>query len=241
MIKFFRKIRYELMEKNKTGKYLKYAVGEIVLVVIGILIALSINNLNETLKQKETTNSIYSIVKEDLNNDISEIDSFLKDYNEVIKPSFKTVLETNLTKEDWLKNPQYMVVIGGFEDFSINQRGFELLKNQSNLILNTKQNLASEINLFYNQHIVEIDVAIRELFHENVELNKNLKKYDWFSSFLIHNEIEDVIDYISNNPSAKNDITLYYITFFVYAEELRVFRENAKKMIIKIDKQLNDN
>jgi hypothetical protein len=229
------------MEKNKTGKYLKYAVGEIVLVVIGILIALSINNLNETLKQKETTNSIYSIVKEDLNNDISEIDSFLKDYNEVIKPSFKTVLETNLTKEDWLKNPQYMVVIGGFEDFSINQRGFELLKNQSNLILNTKQNLASEINLFYNQHIVEIDVAIRELFHENVELNKNLKKYDWFSSFLIHNEIEDVIDYISNNPSAKNDITLYYITFFVYAEELRVFRENAKKMIIKIDKQLNDN
>ena len=227
--------------ENKTETYFKYAIGEIVLVVIGILIALSINNLNETLKQKETTNSIYSIVKEDLNNDISEIDSFLKDYNEVMKPSFKTVLETNLTKEDWLKNPQYMVVIGGFEDFSINQRGFELLKTQSNLILNTKQNLASEINLFYNQHIVEIDVAIEELLHENVELTKNLKKNDWYSSFLIHNEIEDVIDYISNNPSAKNDITLYYLTFFVYAEELSVFRENAKKLIIKIDKQLNDN
>ena len=230
-----------MLMENKTGTYFKYAIGEIVLVVIGILIALSINNLNETLKQKETTNSIYSIVKEDLNNDISEIDSFLKDYNEVMKPSFKTVLETNLTKEDWLKNPQYMVVIGGFEDFSINQRGFELLKTQSNLILNTKQNLASEINLFYNQHIVEIDVAIEELLHENVELTKNLKKNDWYSSFLIHNEIEDVIDYISNNPSAKNDITLYYLTFFVYAEELSVFRENAKKLIIKIDKQLNDN
>ena len=229
------------MEKKNTEKYFKYAIGEIVLVVIGILIALSINNLNETLKQKETTNSIYSIVKEDLNNDISEIDSFLKDYNEVMKPSFKTVLETNLTKEDWLKNPQYMVVIGGFEDFSINQRGFELLKTQSNLILNTKQNLASEINLFYNQHIVEIDVAIEELLHENVELTKNLKKNDWYSSFLIHNEIEDVIDYISNNPSAKNDITLYFLTFFIYAEELSVFRENAKKLIIKIDKQLNDN
>jgi hypothetical protein len=38
------------MEKNKTGKYLKYAFGEIVLVVIGILIALSINNWNEERK-----------------------------------------------------------------------------------------------------------------------------------------------------------------------------------------------
>ena len=44
MIKLFRKIRYDLMGKNKTGKYLTYAIGEIILVVIGILIALSINN-----------------------------------------------------------------------------------------------------------------------------------------------------------------------------------------------------
>jgi len=47
MIKFFQKIRYNLMSENKTGKYFKYAIGEIVLVVIGILIALSINNWNE--------------------------------------------------------------------------------------------------------------------------------------------------------------------------------------------------
>ena len=50
MIKFFRHIRKDLMEKNKTAKYFKYAVGEIVLVVIGILIALQINNWNENQK-----------------------------------------------------------------------------------------------------------------------------------------------------------------------------------------------
>ena len=50
MIKFFRKIRQNLLVENKTGKYLKYAIGEIVLVVIGILIALQINNWNENRK-----------------------------------------------------------------------------------------------------------------------------------------------------------------------------------------------
>lgn len=54
MIKFFRHIRRNLMEQNKTGKYLKYAIGEIVLVMIGILFALQINNWNEARKLNES-------------------------------------------------------------------------------------------------------------------------------------------------------------------------------------------
>ena len=52
MINFFRQIRQNIIMENKTGKYLKYAVGEIVLVVIGILIALQINNWNEFRKRQ---------------------------------------------------------------------------------------------------------------------------------------------------------------------------------------------
>ena len=48
MIKFFRKIRETLLSEGKTGKYLKYALGEIILVVIGILIAIQINEWNQT-------------------------------------------------------------------------------------------------------------------------------------------------------------------------------------------------
>ena len=50
MIKFFRKIRQRLLTENKFSKYLLYAFGEILLVVIGILIALQINNWNEEVK-----------------------------------------------------------------------------------------------------------------------------------------------------------------------------------------------
>jgi len=53
MIKFFRKIRQKLLSENKIGNYLIYAFGEIVLVVIGILIALQINNWNEFRKERK--------------------------------------------------------------------------------------------------------------------------------------------------------------------------------------------
>jgi hypothetical protein len=66
MIKFFRTIRKDLMEKNKTGKYLKYAIGEIVLVVIGILIALQINNWNENRKLDKEEVLVLNSLHEDL-------------------------------------------------------------------------------------------------------------------------------------------------------------------------------
>ena len=53
MIKFFRKYRQQLLSENRFTKYLIYAIGEIILVVIGILIALQINNWNETQKQNK--------------------------------------------------------------------------------------------------------------------------------------------------------------------------------------------
>lgn len=65
MIKFFRKIRQNLLMKNKTGKYFKYAIGEIVLVVIGILIALSINNWNvNRINKQEELQTIKSLLTE---------------------------------------------------------------------------------------------------------------------------------------------------------------------------------
>jgi len=70
MIKFFRQIRQNLLSEDKTGKYLKYATGEIVLVVIGILIALQLNNANEksklNLQGKIYTQSLIAELKSDL-------------------------------------------------------------------------------------------------------------------------------------------------------------------------------
>jgi hypothetical protein len=75
MIKFFRKIRYDLMEKNKTGKYLKYAIGEVILVVIGILFALQINNWNQQQQQKEVEITTLRALASEFNENRNSIQS----------------------------------------------------------------------------------------------------------------------------------------------------------------------
>jgi len=69
MIKFFRSIRQNLLSEGKTGKYLKYAIGEIVLVVIGILIALQINNWNEDRKNQKLISAYKKSLIENLAQD----------------------------------------------------------------------------------------------------------------------------------------------------------------------------
>ncbi|WP_406682982.1 DUF6090 family protein [Seonamhaeicola sp. MEBiC1930] len=75
MIKFYRNIRKKLLNEGSTGKYLKYAIGEIVLVVIGILIALQINNWNENrLKNIEVKTYLMNLI-EDLKDDQDKMNS----------------------------------------------------------------------------------------------------------------------------------------------------------------------
>jgi hypothetical protein len=88
------------MEKNKTGKYLKYAIGEIVLVVIGILIALQINNWNEQNKNTESELTYYSRILDDFNLDKKLIEELVEKANNRISISKEILLELDSGKED---------------------------------------------------------------------------------------------------------------------------------------------
>lgn len=75
MIKFFRKIRQRLLVENKVSKYFLYAIGEIVLVVVGILIALQINNWNELQKESLKEYQILISLQKDFRSNKSNLDS----------------------------------------------------------------------------------------------------------------------------------------------------------------------
>jgi len=78
MINFFRKIRKQLADDNKPLKYARYAIGEIVLVVIGILIALSINNWNENQKDRKAENEALIDLKLEFDENQKQLDYLLE-------------------------------------------------------------------------------------------------------------------------------------------------------------------
>ena len=79
MLKFFRQIRQNLLSKSKTGKYLKYAIGEIVLVMIGILLALQVNEWNNERNRKIAEQTIIEQLIIDLSKSQYELEQVIED------------------------------------------------------------------------------------------------------------------------------------------------------------------
>lgn len=105
MIKFFRNIRKKLIEQGKTVSYLKYAIGEILLVVIGILIALQVNNWNEQRKVYAEETRILTSLQKDLDQARTELGIQIK-----IEQGYVDALQLILTdspeRELLFKNPK---------------------------------------------------------------------------------------------------------------------------------------
>ena len=136
MIKFFRKIRQKLLSENKFSKYLIYAIGEIILVVIGILIALQINNWNETRKERNKEISYLKNLKVDLENEILNSEEFVAYHFRKVKACSKLINEdapTNI-KEVQVYTDTYETVFG-WKDFVPNNNTFKELLSSGNLSL----------------------------------------------------------------------------------------------------------
>ena len=168
MIKFFRKIRYELMEKNKTGKYLKYAIGEIILVVIGILIALSINNWNENRKLKTEYISDLKTIKENLKYDARTITTNLMNGSRINKK-----LKLYLNTDSLIINESSVITKLGAPSLFFDDSGYKTAKGKNTL--NLIQNDSLE-KLFYEYYVKRIGMS-KQYAEMYDQLVKSLQTY----------------------------------------------------------------
>ena len=240
MIKFFRKIRQKLLSENKFGKYLTYAIGEIVLVVIGILIALSINNWNNDKKDKQAELKYLNQIRKSLQeNNLILKERIVNDertlkFGDQLYNHFKTKKELN----DSIK--QILVLLLHDQMISFNIAAFENLKNDG-LSFISNDDLKFEIiniydkelkyiqNIFANQFENYLSGVINPFFSDNFEFVFN-EKY-------MSAEPNNYQDLLSNNKTTNiismvNTMRSYAISNYSNTHK------KINEIIIKLDKEI---
>ena len=235
MIKFFRKIRQNLLMENKTGKYFKYAIGEIVLVVIGILIALQINNWNEGRKEFNKSKALLEEFKRDLARDTVESNyvtgKLARRIN--IESWALNKISYDTSQLDSLK----LVFFGPYYQLPITVRTFNKLQNSENPNLTGFENLQNKLTKYYTDTKYLLDAyneeekhyamynEINQVILKKTELNlsgfpmlpKDLKNSEDLITFAQSIEGRN---YIKNNYKRRNGMMKYFNRIKKEAQEL---------------------
>ena len=169
MIKFFRKVRQKLLSENKFSKYLIYSIGEIILVVIGILIALQINNWNENNKLEAKKQDYYQQLLADLKKDkefstktIEQFNRLREEYNNYRNEFYSN----NLT----VKEVYEKLLNLNFESVSItfSSNTTETLQNSGEMVLIPSEIRNKLIDLKNFQNTIKANSLANNLQKNNI-------------------------------------------------------------------------
>ncbi|WP_062056374.1 DUF6090 family protein [Sediminicola sp. YIK13] len=171
MIKFFRKIRKRLLAQSRFSKYLLYAIGEIVLVVIGILIALQINNWNQNKLEQNSLSAYLTSISQNIKVDIKNLE-YLKTTrkNIIARIPHLTFALTNsdfLERKDVKFGSEALSILSNFEYFNADLSGFESIKNSGYLSKLKGKDIENLIYKYYN--------LVQEINTKEKDFNEILK------------------------------------------------------------------
>jgi hypothetical protein len=245
MIKFFRNIRQNLLSEGQTGKYLKYAIGEIVLVVIGILIALGINSMNqERIKQKKI-DSILVKIQNDLLQDLTAGDRLVNNF--IHRNSMASLVSSgNLTVEDVIDakksmNLSLIYVVYFWNGYVIRPNGYNQLMNILDDIPEEYDELIDRLSANYNWQrtfgtMNENSEDIANQYRDYLAKNHSWRALDNHSG-----EISDEqMDYILNNPRFKNHVNLLHEVTISLVWGYTYYRKQLMESYIMINEQLGE-
>lgn len=167
MIRFFRTIRQRLLAENRVSKYLLYAVGEIILVVIGILMALQINTWNEHRKEKIRELDYYCRLLEDTNLDAQQVGDLVQAAQKRLRAANQAVrllLSENPKKIEVAREINNSIK-AIYSDFRPNDAAFADLKSGANLNIISDKQVVRALNNYFNK--VEGYVSVIQVNGEN--------------------------------------------------------------------------
>ncbi len=240
MIKFFRKIRYKLLKENRFTRYLLYAIGEIVLVVIGILIALNINNHIELQKNERITGLALEEIQNNLLEDINNAQHDLNNYLKSDSIQRKIFDYKNPWKPEDFKKGNAQILSNLYYDFVINRNGYENLLRHLDKLPRKYNPILDDLNMLYvdiSENIQVSNERIRNTVYSNLDFNFS---QNWDIHRIKFNEISnEEVDYYLNDDAYKSQVLKFMNDRYNVLKNSHRFRVKAVGTYIKIDSLLD--
>jgi hypothetical protein len=253
MIKFFRKIRENMLTENKFSKYLLYALGEIVLVVIGILIALQINNWNEFNKERESEKIILNEIRDNLKFDLEDFESNIANLqNKAISAtSILKILENNSPYTDSIG--YFFYYLKTYPHFSNKSNGYNLLKSKGLGIIQN-DSIRKKITDLYEDRYQYLKTYEKERIDYNNSLESKVSPYYGTrtlskdkipNDIIIKGSVKTLVQFgffrnIRNYDLLKKDLELQGIIKDIetWATMLREIHNGIKNDVLTLIKQI---
>ena len=253
MIKFFRKIRQNLLSENKFRKYLIYAIGEIILVVIGILIALQINNSNELNKQRAKEVQFLKNLKSDLIFEESELERYIGIRESIVNSAQIALEHFNGKPVENIQIFNYHTFnVGIWQEFQRNNNTFVELLNSGNFTLISNESIKNGL--------LNLDLIHKQIISNREHLRNDMEHYfydPWFKtvdldplaeSFLFYANNKEFdynielsrqeLDRLLNDTVFKPGFVLSVFTNSLIIDDYRRMQELNKKVVELINKEI---
>lgn len=236
MLRFFRNIRKKLATENKVMAYLRYAIGEILLVVIGILIALQINNWNENQKERKLENEYYCRLLEDAIQDKEQVNDLIGLAKDRLKASNQAVrlLLKNKVKKVEIGNQIHLSTKAIYSDFKPNNSAFEDLKSGANLNIISDKSIIKALNHYFNKveelkSIIKVngEYAVNILFSHKDNFVNGLNQSSMISGRFLTGMEQDVYEAI---PKKYDEVLSDQIKTRLLNEALEYVSVNTRQL-----------
>ncbi len=238
MLKIFRRARQKLIHENKISSYLLYAIGEIALVMIGILLALQVNNWNEERKIKNELNSILKTVSLDLERD-TLVSGAIVTYYEGVEKSSQKIINKEINRNNYKECPECRSLVSVYRPFTIQTKGYDLLKKYSDQNSIKNDTLITNISQFYSPFIQIIDDSNEFVKTEVFKNIETFKTKPWFVEWTQANYNQEMIIFFTESEEYRKMVASHNLLaaknhlLFISA-----YKRNAEVLIKKINDRL---
>jgi hypothetical protein len=250
MIKFFRRIRQQLLSENKFSKYLLYAIGEIVLVVIGIFMALQLNTWNENRKNNEKLSSYLQADLIDLKDDLLslnyEIDELTR-FNESTK-LFLNHPDYNAFTLDSLEQSLETYNVGMFAYYS--DLNFKKIESSGITNYGSYEEIMKDVIRYY-KHFVPFMTDIEKVVNNDIgsaenywRYNQNIYEFNYVDGLNVYqSESERKLTLIGllESPIPRNILKISYQGNEDYIFRAKQTQKHLSELIPKLENALEIN